>query len=56
MNIFEKLLSLFKKKEEKKSEPWFNDKTNTYDPKNGTPNGEAYTSPNSIVIGLSKRN
>ena len=49
MNIFKKLLNLFKKKE-KEPETWYNTITNTYDPKVGTPNGEAYSSPNSIVM------
>ena len=49
MNIFKKLLNLFKKKEQK-PETWYNTITNTYDPKVGTPNGEAYSSPNSIVM------
>ena len=65
MNIFKKLFSKKKKKaaaeeeeeeEEKKQEPWFNDKSNHYDPKTGTPNEEAYISPDSIVIGLSDSN
>ena len=59
MNIFKKLFGKKKKKaakEEKKQEPWFNDKSNHYDPKTGTPNGEAYISPDSIVIGLSDSN
>ena len=57
MNIFKKLFG--KKKQEKKqekSEPWFNDKSNHYDPKTGTPNEEAYISPDSIVVGLSDFN
>ena len=57
MNIFKKFFSIFKKKEkEKKQEQWFNDKSNHYDPQTGTPNEEAYISPDSIVIGLSKSN
>ena len=57
MNIFKKLFGIFKKKEkqEKKQELWFNAQSNHYDPKTGTPNGEAYISPDSIVIGLSDR-
>ncbi len=49
MNIFKKLLNLFKKKEQE-PKTWYNTITNTYDPKVGTPNGEAYSSPNSIVM------
>ena len=57
MNIFKKIFSIFKKKEkEKKPETWFNDQSNHYDPKTGTPNEEAYISPDSIVIGVSKSN
>ena len=57
MNIFKKIFGIFKKKEkqEKKQEPWFNAQSNHYDPKTGTPNGEAYISPDSIVVGLSDR-
>ena len=39
--------------DKKEKQPWYNDKTNTYDPKVGTPNGEAYISPESTVIGMS---
>lgn len=53
MNIFKKLLNKLFKKKEKEPETWYNDKTNTYDPKTGTPNGEAYISPESTVIGMS---
>ena len=53
MNIFKKLFSKLKKKDKKEKQPWYNDKTNTYDPKVGTPNGEAYISPESTVIGMS---
>ena len=58
MNIFKKLFDIFKKKEkqEEKQERWFNAQSNHYDPKTGTPNEEAYISPDSIVIGLSDRN
>ena len=57
MNIFKKLFGKKKKvEEEKKQEQWFNDKSNHYDPKTGTPNEEAYISPDSIVVGLSKSN
>ena len=56
MNIFKKLFSKLKKKEKKEPEPWYNTRTNTYDPKTGTPNGEAYISPDSIAIGLAKSN
>ena len=60
MNIFKKIFRIFKKKEkqeqQEQQEPWFNDQSNHYDPKTGTPNGEAYISPNSIVVGLSKSN
>ena len=58
MNIFKKLFGIFKKKEkqEEKQELWFNAQSNHYDPKTGTPNEEAYISPDSIVIGLSDRN
>ena len=52
MNIFKKLFSKLKKKE-KEPETWYNTITNTYDPKVGTPNGEAYISPESVVIGMS---
>ena len=56
MNIFKKLFGIFKKKEkEEKKELWFNAQSNHYDPKTGTPNQEAYISPDSIVIGLSDR-
>ena len=54
MNIFKKLFGKKKKKEEKQ-ELWFNAQSNHYDPKTGTPNEEAYLSPDSIVIGLSDR-
>lgn len=53
MNIFKKLFSKFTKKDKNENSPWYNDKTNTYDPKTGTPNGEAYISPESTVIGMS---
>lgn len=63
MNIFKKIFGIFKKKEkqeqheqQEQQEPWFNDQSNHYDPKTGTPNGEAYISPDSIVVGLSKSN
>ena len=57
MNIFKKIFGKKKKvEEEKKPEQWFNDKSNHYDPKTGTPNEEAYISPDSIVVGLSKSN
>ena len=56
MNIFKKLIEKLKKKDEKEPESWFNDKSNNYDPATGTPNGEAYIIPDSIVIGLSKSN
>ncbi|MBR2445295.1 MAG: hypothetical protein IKB28_01360 [Clostridia bacterium] len=57
MNIFKKIFGKKKKvEEEKKQESWFNDQSNHYDPKTGTPNQEAYISPESIVIGLSKSN
>ena len=58
MNIFKKIFGIFKKKEkqEEKQELWFNVQSNHYDPKTGTPNEEAYISPDSIVIGLSDRN
>ncbi len=56
-NIFKKIFGIFKKKEQQEQqEPWFNDKSNHYDPKTGTPNEEAYISPDSIVIGLSDSN
>ena len=57
MNVFKKLFGKKKKKEEKqeKQELWFNAQSNHYDPKTGTPNEEAYISPDSIVIGLSDR-
>ena len=56
MNVFKKLISIFMKKEkEEKQELWFNAQSNHYDPKTGTPNEEAYISPDSIVIGLSDR-
>ena len=55
MNVFKKLFGKKKKKEEKqeKQELWFNAQSNHYDPKTGTPNEEAYISPDSIVVGLS---
>ena len=62
MNIFKKLFGKKNKAEQekqekqKKQEPWFNDQSNHYDPKTGTPNEEAYISPDSIVVGLSKSN
>ena len=62
MNIFKKLFGKKKKVEQEQQEqqeqqePWFNDQSNHYDPKTGTPNGEAYISPDSIVVGLSKSN
>lgn len=57
MNIFRKLFGICKKKEkEEKNETWFNDKSSHYDPKTGTPNEEAYISPDSIVVGLSDFN
>lgn len=57
MNVFKKLFGKkIKKEEKKKEECWFNDKSNSYDPRTGTPNGEAYISPDSMVVGLSKAN
>lgn len=57
MNIFKKIFGKKKKvEEENKQEPWFNDQSNHYDSKTGTPNEEAYISPDSIVVGLSKSN
>lgn len=61
MNIFKKLSDLFRsffsrKEEEEQEECWFNNMSNSYDPKTGTPNGEAYISPNSIEIAISKSN
>ena len=53
MNIFKKLLNKLFKKKEKDPKTWYNTITNTYDPKTGTPNGEAYISPESTVIGMS---
>ena len=53
MNIFKKLFAKSKKQNNKENKTWFNDKTNTYDPKESTPNGEAYISPNSVVIQVS---
>ena len=53
MNIFKKLFNKLKKKDKKEKQPWYNDKSNTYDPRVGTPNGEAYVSPESTVIGMS---
>ena len=55
MNIFKKLFGKKKEKEQEKKEPWFNAQSNHYDPKTGTPNEEAYISPDSIVVGLSDR-
>ena len=52
MNIFKKLFSKFKKKDAKENEAWYNDKATNYDPKTGTPNGEAYVSPDSVSIGI----
>ena len=60
MNIFKKIFGKLKKKnkkeEIKKDEPWFNTASSSYDNATGTPNGEAYISPDSIVVGLSKSN
>lgn len=53
MNIFKKLLNKLFKKKEKDPETWYNNITNNYDPKTGTPNGEAYISPDSISISIS---
>ncbi len=50
MNIFKKLLAKLRKQNNNDKEPWYNDKTNAYDPRTGTPNGEAYISPNSVNI------
>lgn len=54
MNIFKKLFSKLKSKDKKGNEPWYNDRHNDHDPKSGTPNNEAYISPDSIVVGISK--
>lgn len=55
MKFFKKLFSKFKKKEKaKEPDTWYNNLSNDYDPKIGTPNGEAYISPDSVVIGISK--
>ena len=53
MNIIKKLFNKFKKKDKTENECWYNNQTNTYDPKTGTPNGEAYISPDSAAIGIS---
>ena len=53
MNIFKKLFAKLKKQDKKENECWYNNQTNNYDPKTGTPNGEAYISPESTVIGMS---
>lgn len=59
MNFFKKLIDKLKRNKkretEKKAEPWYNDKMNTYDPKSGTLNGEAYISPDSVSIGITNR-
>jgi hypothetical protein len=54
MDILKRLFGKLKKKDQKKNEPWYNDRHNNHDPKAGTPNGEAYISPDSIVVGISK--
>lgn len=56
MNFFKKLFSKIKKEKKKEPECWFNNMSNNYDPKTGTPNGEAYISPDSAVVGISKSN
>ena len=52
MNIFKKLFNKIFKKSEKNNETWYNNKQINYDPSNGTPNGEAYISPDSISVGI----
>ncbi len=52
MNFLKKLLTKLKKKDKKENETWYNDQMNTYDPKVGTPNGEAYISPDSVSISI----
>lgn len=54
MNIFKKLFRKLTKKE-KKTESWYNNLAIRHDPSTGTPNGEAYISPDSIGIGLCRR-
>ena len=52
MNIFRKLFSKFKKKDKKENEAWYNNQRDNYDHKTGTPNGEAYISPNSAELNV----
>lgn len=52
MKFLKNLFSKIKKEKKKESECWFNNMSNNYDPKTGTPNGEAYISPDSINIGI----
>ena len=52
MNIFKKLFAKFKNNAKKDNKTWYNDKQTVYDPKTGTPNGEAYISPNSVDISI----
>ena len=54
--LMKKIKGLFQKKEKKQEAAWYNQDRNSYDPKTGTPNGEAYISPDSAYIGLSKHN
>ena len=50
MNFIKKLFAKLIKQNEKEDKTWYNTITNNYDPKTGTPNGEAYISPNSVEI------
>ncbi len=55
MNFIKKLIKKIKKKDNKEPECWYNNRSNNYDPKTGTPNGEAYVSPESVSISIANR-
>ena len=56
MNLFKKLLNKIKKNDKQENESWYNKNAVPYDHTATTPNGEAYLSPDSAVIGISKAN
>ena len=52
MNIFKKLFNKIFKRSDNDSETWYNDKQVNYDPAHGTPNAEAYISPDTVSISI----
>lgn len=52
MNFIKKLFSKLKKHNKEENETWYNTKRTAYDPKFGTPNEEAYISPNSAELNV----